>query len=125
MKGLHSQEQSLYLNKGDKMLRRNILIIGLLLALSGHTQAQAISSDFQKNCIQEQLEEHKNIKKKSLDDEDFKSYCRCLAEYISKNANNKQVDELVMQPKARPEWLKVIELKAMKSCIVFTPKMKT
>jgi hypothetical protein len=106
------------------MFRSNLLILGLLLTLSGYAQAQLISSDFQKNCTQEQLQEHKDIKKKSLTEQDFKPYCSCLAEYISKNANSKQVNDLVINPKAKPEWLKAIELKAMKACIA-DPKMST
>jgi len=107
------------------MLKAKFLIVGFLVAISGYAQAQAISSDFQKSCAQEQLEEHKNIKKKSFTEEDFRPYCSCLADYISKNASNKQVNELVMNPKAKPEWLKVIETKAMKSCLASDPKMST
>jgi len=107
------------------MLKTKFLIISFVIAISGYAQAQAISSDFQKNCVQEQLAEHKDIKKKSFAEEDFRPYCSCLADYISKNASNKQVNELVMNPKAKPEWLKVIETKAMKSCLASDPKMST
>ena len=107
------------------MLKIKFLIISFVIAISGYAQAQAISSDFQKNCVQEKLAEHKDIKKKSFAEEDFRPYCSCLAEYISKNANNKQVNELVMNPKAKPEWLKVIETKAMNSCLASDPKMST
>jgi len=107
------------------MLKTKFLMISFVIAISGYAQAQAISSDFQKNCIQEQLAEHKDIKKKSFTEEDFKPYCSCLADYISKSANNRQVNELVMNPKAKPEWLKVIETKAMKSCLASEPKMST
>jgi uncharacterized membrane protein YcgQ (UPF0703/DUF1980 family) len=116
------------MNKERKMSKSYLLAIGLLLAISGYTQAQVISSDFQKNCAQEQVQEqeqeHKDIKKKVLTEEDFKPYCSCLAQYISRSANNKQINELVMNPKAKPEWLKAIELKAMKTCIA-DPKMST
>jgi len=107
------------------MLKTKFLMISFVIAISGYAQAQAISSDFQKNCVQEQLAEHKDIKKKSFAEEDFRPYCSCLADYISKNASNKQVNELVMNPKAKPEWLKVIETKAMKSCLASDPKMST
>jgi hypothetical protein len=112
------------MNKERKMSKSYLLAIGLLLAISGYTQAQVISGDFQKNCAQEQVQEHKDIKKKVLTEEDFKPYCSCLAQYISRSANNKQINELVMNPKAKPEWLKAIELKAMKTCIA-DPKMST
>jgi hypothetical protein len=107
------------------MLKSKLLLTGLLISISGYVQAQAISADFQKNCIQEQLQEHKDIKKKSLTEEDFKPYCNCLAEYVSKNASTKQVNELAMNPKSKPEWLKSIEQKAMKSCLAADSKMST
>jgi hypothetical protein len=107
------------------MLKTKFLIISFVIAISGYAQAQAIFSDFQKNCVQEQLAEHKDINKKSFTEEDFRPYCSCLADYISKNASNKQVNELVMSPKAKPEWLKVIETKAMKSCLASDSKMNT
>jgi hypothetical protein len=107
------------------MLKLQFLIISFLVVISGYAQAQAISSDFQKNCAQEQVQEHKDIKKKSLTEEDFKPYCSCLAEYISKNASNRQVNELLMNAKAKPDWLKAIELKAMKSCLAADSKMST
>ena len=106
------------------MYKSKLLIICLFLSLTGQTQAQAISSDFQKSCVQEQVLEHKDIKKKTLTEEDFKPYCSCLAEYISQSANNRQINELVLDPKVKPEWLKAAELKAMKACIA-EPKMST
>lgn len=107
------------------MLKSKLLIIGFFLSISGYAQAQAISGDFQKNCVQEQLAEHKDIKKKSLTEEDFKPYCKCLAEYVSKNSSNREVNELLMNPKAKPQWLKEIERKAMKSCLAADSKMST
>ena len=107
------------------MLKSKILIIGFFLSISGYTQAQAISSDFQKNCVQEQMAEHKDVKKKSLSEDDFKPYCKCLAEYVSKNSSNREVNELLMNPKSKPEWLKEVERKAMKSCLAADSKMST
>jgi hypothetical protein len=107
------------------MLKSKLLLISFFISTSGYAQAQGISSDFQKNCAQEQVREHKDIKNKSLTEEDFKPYCNCLAEYISTSASNKQVNELLMNPKAKPEWLKLIELKAMKSCLASDSKMST
>jgi len=107
------------------MLKSRLLIISFFLSISGFAQAQAISSDFQKNCVQEQLQDHKDIKKKTLTEDDFKPYCNCLAEYISKNSSNRQVNELLMNPKAKPDWLKALELKAMKSCLASDSKMST
>jgi uncharacterized protein with von Willebrand factor type A (vWA) domain len=107
------------------MLKSRLLIISFFLSISGFAQAQAISSDFQKNCVQEQLQDHKDIKKKTLTEDDFKPYCNCLAEYISKNSSNRQVNELLMDPKAKPDWLKALQLKAMKSCLASDSKLST
>ncbi|MBT8516977.1 hypothetical protein G6706_07150 [Polynucleobacter paneuropaeus] len=104
---------------------RTSLLFALFLTTANQSFAQAISKDYQKNCAREQVTEHQGIKGKALTEEDFAAYCGCQAEFISKNANNKQVNELVMNPKAKPEWLKVIELKAMKDCLPADPKMST
>ena len=103
---------------------RTSLSLAFLLIMSNPSFAQAISKDYQKNCAREQVAEHQGVKGKALTEEDFTAYCGCQAEFINKNATNRQVNELVMNPKAKPEWLKTIELKAMKACIT-DPKMST
>ena len=103
---------------------RSFALLGFFLLASNQSFAQAISKDYQKNCAREQVAEHQGIKGKTLTEEDFIAYCSCQADFISKNASNRQVNELVMNPKAKPEWLKVIELKALKACIT-DPKMST
>ncbi|MBU3624548.1 hypothetical protein [Polynucleobacter sp. AP-Latsch-80-C2] len=103
---------------------RSGLSLVFLLIMSNQSFAQAISKDYQKNCAREQVAEHQGVKGKALAEEDFTAYCGCQAEFISKNASNRQVNELVMNPKAKPEWLKNIEIKAMKACIT-DPKMTT
>jgi len=103
---------------------RTALSLAFLLTTANPSFAQAVSKDFQKNCTAEQVAEHKGAKGKTLTEEDFLAYCSCQAEFISKNASNSQLNELVMNPKAKPEWLKVIELKAMKACIT-NSKMST
>ena len=103
-------------------ISRTALLFTFMFALSSQSFAQAISKDYQKNCAREQVAEHKGTKGKALTEDDFTAYCTCQAEFISKSASNQQVNELVMNPKAKPEWLKVIELKAMKACIT-DPKM--
>jgi hypothetical protein len=35
------------------------------------------------------------------------------------------VNELIMNPKIKPEWLKAMELKGMKACVMVDPKMNT
>ena len=103
---------------------RSFILLSFLLVTSNQSFAQAISKDYQKNCAREQVSEHQGIKGKALTEEDFTAYCGCQADFITKNASNRQVNELVMNPKAKPEWLKLIELKAMKACIA-DPKMNT
>lgn len=103
---------------------RTGLSLVLLFAMTNQVFAQAISKDYQKNCAREQVVEHQGIKGKALTENDFTAYCACQAEFINKNASNRQVNELVMDPNVKPEWLKLIELKAMKACIA-DPKMNT
>lgn len=103
---------------------RAVLSLVFLLIMSNQSFAQVISKDYQKICAREKVAEHQGIKGKTLTEEDFLAYCACQAELISKNATNQQVNELAMNPKAKPEWLKPIELKAIKACIT-DPKMST
>ena len=103
---------------------RTGLALASLLVISNQVFAQAISKDYQKNCAREQVVAHKGFKGKTLADNDFTAYCTCQAEFISRSASDQQINEIVMNPKAKPEWLKVMELKAMKACIT-DPKMST
>jgi hypothetical protein len=103
---------------------RSFVLFGCILITSNQSFAQAISKDYQKNCAREQVAEHQDIKGKALTEEDFTAYCGCQADFISKNASNRQVNELLMNPKAKPEWLKTLESKAIKVCIA-DPKMTT
>jgi hypothetical protein len=103
---------------------RTGLSLACFLIMANQSFAQAISKDYQKNCAREQVAEHQGIKGKVLTEEDFTAYCACQADFISKNASNRQVNELVMNPKAKPEWLKTLESKAIKACIA-DPKMST
>lgn len=103
---------------------RTGLSIVFLLVMANQSFAQAISNDYQKKCAREQVAEHQGIKGKALTEEDFTAYCSCQADYVSKNASNRQVNELIMNPKVKPEWLKVMELKALKACVT-DPKMNT
>lgn len=104
---------------------RTIFSIACLLVISDPIYAQAISKDYQKMCVREQVSEHQSVKGKTLIEEDFAAYCTCQAEFINKNATNRQVNELVMDPKAKPEWLKTLESKAVKSCLTVNAKMTT
>lgn len=101
---------------------RTGLTLAFMLLMSSQSFAQAISKYFQKNCAREQVAEHRGSKGKALTENDFTAYCTCQAEFIAKSASNQQVNELMMSPKAKPEWLKAMELKAIKACIT-DPKM--
>ncbi|OYY58609.1 MAG: hypothetical protein B7Y05_11250 [Polynucleobacter sp. 24-46-87] len=103
---------------------RSFALLGFILITSNQSFAQAISKDYQKNCTREQVAEHQGIKGKALTEEDFTAYCTCQADFISKNASNREVNEILMNPKAKPEWLKTLELKAIRACIT-DPKMST
>ena len=103
---------------------RSFILFSFFVLTSNQSFAQAISKDYQKNCAREQVAEHQGVKGKALTEEDFTAYCGCQADFITKNASNRQVNELVMNPKVKPEWLKAIELKALKACIA-DPKMNT
>jgi hypothetical protein len=103
---------------------RTSLSLVFLLVMTNPSFAQAISKDYQKNCAREQVTEHRGTKGRALTEEDFTAYCTCQAEFISNNASSRQINELIKNPKAKPEWLKTIELKAIKACIS-DPKMST
>jgi hypothetical protein len=100
-----------------------LLTMTLLIAGAGQSFAAAPNGEYQKICTQEQLAEHKGLKGNTLTEADFKPYCSCVSEFVSKNATNKQLNELVMDPKAKPDWLKAVEDKAMKSCLGPAPKI--
>jgi hypothetical protein len=104
---------------------RNSLSLFILLTLNNPSFAQAVSKDLQKHCAAEQVAEHKGVKGKALTEEDFLAYCSCQSEFISKNATNAQINELLMNPKAKPDWLKTLESKAMKSCLSENSTMRT
>lgn len=97
----------------------------ILLATSHQCYAQAISKDYQKACVREQVSEHQGLKGKAPTEDDFTAYCICQAEFVNKNATNSQINELVMDPKAKPQWLKTLESKAIKSCLTTDVKMST
>ncbi|CAM3799612.1 hypothetical protein [Polynucleobacter brandtiae] len=104
---------------------RNTFILFTSFMLSNYSFGQVVSKEFQNNCAREQLSEHQVFKGKSLVVSDFAEYCACQAEYIVNNATKQQVQELVSNPKATPQWLKAIKLKALNTCIASDSKMRT
>jgi hypothetical protein len=107
------------------MFKTTLLTLSLLVTGMHPSFAQAISSDYQKACIQEQLADHQGIKGGSPKEADFIPYCSCVSNYVTKNATNRQLNEIAMDAKASPEWLKVLEEKAMRSCLSPSPKLNT
>ena len=102
-----------------------LFIASIFLFTTSPLFAQTLPNDFQKSCIDEQISAHKTLKGKPPQEGDFKTYCTCLEQSISKNATNSQLNELAMNPKLKPEWLKALELKAMKACLASGPKLIT
>ena len=95
------------------------LLISLLLVMSSPTLATLSSDPIAKNCVNQQLRNHQNVKNKSLDASDFNTYCTCVARVVRNLANDQQLSELnSLTNQAKPEWLKVIERNAQKQCMV-------
>ena len=94
------------------------LLISLLLVMSSPTLATLSSDPIAKNCVNQQLRNHQNVKNKSLDASDFNTYCTCVARVVRNLANDQQLSELnSLTNQAKPEWLKVIERNAQKQCM--------
>ena len=100
-----------------------VSLLAIMITASSLSFGQAISREYQKACQQEQLNQHQGIKGKAVSEEDFATYCNCQAEFVSKNANNQQINDLLMNPKAKPDWLKNLETKAIKVCLSPNAKM--
>ena len=95
------------------------LLNSLLLVISSPALATVSSDPIAKNCINQQLRNHQNIKNKSLEASDFSNYCTCVARVVRNLANDQQLSELnSLTNQAKPEWLKVIERNAQKQCMV-------
>lgn len=95
------------------------LFTSLLLVTSSPATATLSSDPIAKNCINQQLRNHQNIKNKSLEASDFNNYCTCVARVVRNLANDQQLSELhSLTNQSKPEWLKVIERNAQKQCMV-------
>lgn len=95
------------------------LLISLLLVMSSPTLATLSIDPIAKNCVNQQLRNHQNVKNKSLDASDFNTYCTCVARVVRNLANDQQLSELnSLTNQAKPEWLKAIERNAQKQCMV-------
>ena len=64
------------------MFKKNLILL-IFTVIVNNSHSQAISSNYQKNCTQEQVKEHENLKNKSPKEADFNSFCSCVASLIS------------------------------------------
>ena len=96
----------------------------LLIALTSSVQLQAeeLSVQLQKSCVQQQLSEHKGLNKRPLSAQDFATYCSCESEYIQKNTTDPQKNELRSSSKT-PAFVGDLRVKAIKSCLDQGQKM--
>ena len=96
-----------------------IVLSSVLLISSGPSLASVSGDPIAKNCINQQLRNHQQLKNKSLEASDFNTYCTCVARVVRNLASDQQLSQLnslANQPK--PEWLKGIERNAQKQCMV-------
>ena len=95
------------------------VLSSVLLVTSSPTIATVSSDPIAKNCINQQLRNHQNIKNRSLEASDFSNYCTCVARVVRNLASDQQLSELnSLTNQTKPEWLKVIERNAQKQCMV-------
>ncbi len=94
-------------------------LLGILFLMSSSFAFATQNNDpLIKNCINDQLRNHQNIKGKSLDASDFNQYCSCVARVVRNGINDQQLNELSRNsPKAKPDWLKRSERDAQKQCM--------
>ncbi len=95
-------------------------VLSSLLLVTPSTSLATVSSDpITKNCINQQLRNHQNVKNRTLEASDFNNYCTCVARVVRNLANDQQLSELnSLTNQSKPEWLKVIERNAQKQCMV-------
>lgn len=83
------------------------------------TVANSTSDPIAKDCINQQLRNHKNINNKNLEENIYSNYCNCIARVVRNLANDQQLSDMsALGTKPKPEWLKGIERSAQKQCMV-------
>jgi hypothetical protein len=89
------------------------------MLMSMQISANEISLELQKTCANEQLSAHKTIKGHSFQADDFKSYCKCEAEYILEKATQNQLDQFNKNKNKNihPNWMKQLKSKAPSFCV--------
>lgn len=105
-------------------LTRKVIVLSLMLFF-WQTYAVELSIDLQKACANEQLSQHKGIKGRALEANDFNEYCKCEADYILKKATKEQLNLISKDQTIKPIWLKQIKSNALKSCIEQEKKITT
>jgi hypothetical protein len=95
---------------------KKLLALSFML-VSTQIPANEISLELQKTCVNEQLSAHKTIKGHSFKADDFKSYCKCEAEYILEKATQNQLDQFNKNKITHPNWMKQLKSKAPSFCV--------
>ncbi len=108
----------------NKILKTAVLL-AFIFSAQIYAKDKDIASKLEQSCVQEQLKEHKGLKKNSLTYQDFKAYCACESEFIQKNTSDDQLSVLIKPTKTKPEWLGDLKMKAFKSCLENDTKMIT
>lgn len=79
--------------------------------------ATDLSLELQKRCANEQLSAHKAIKGHAFQSDDFRSYCKCEADFVFEKASQDQLEQFNKNKNANPSWLKQLKSKALNICV--------
>jgi hypothetical protein len=88
-----------------------------LMLISMRSFANELSLELQKTCTNEQLSAHQTVKGRSFQADDFKSYCKCEAEFILEKATQNQLAQFNKNKDLSPNWLKQLKSKAPNICV--------
>jgi len=101
------------------------LVVLPFMLYCSHALADELSIDLHKACANEQLSQHKGIKGRILEADDFNGYCKCEADYILKNATKEQLNLITKDQTVKPKWLQQFKSSALKSCMEQEKKTTT
>ena len=93
------------------------VLVFLLSFCCLQTFASELSVDLHKACTNEQLNQHKNIKGRSLEASDFNQYCRCETEFVLEKATKEQLSQIFKKQGTNEDLLKQLRSKAHKTCL--------
>ena len=105
-------------------LTRKVIVLPFMLFCL-QTFAVELSMDLQKACANEQLSQHKGVKGRALEANDFNEYCKCETDFILKKATKEQLNLISKDQTIKPKWLQQIKSNALKSCIEQEKKITT